>query len=83
QWSKQSISSGGSDHAPCFRDLVAEVEQEYELEFARLRQENHWMRDRLGLPTDRPLTKAEVFQALASAPPFVQPDVLDPSGLVN
>ncbi|CAJ1335513.1 unnamed protein product [Effrenium voratum] len=49
-----------------FQDLVYEIEQEYEEELARLRQENDWMRQRLGFAKDEALNQEKVLGRMAA-----------------
>mmetsp|Transcript_21217 Transcript_21217/g.39900 ORF Transcript_21217/g.39900 Transcript_21217/m.39900 type:complete len:727 (+) Transcript_21217:104-2284(+) len=52
-----------------FQDLVHEIEQEYEEELARLRQENTWMRQRLGFAQDERLNQEKVLGKMAFSGP--------------
>lgn len=55
-----------------FHDLVREIEQEYEDELARLRQENLWMRHRLGFAQDEPLNQEKVLGKIGITPKEVK-----------
>eukprot|EP00931_Biecheleriopsis_adriatica_P086580 TRINITY_DN61211_c0_g1_i1.p1 TRINITY_DN61211_c0_g1~~TRINITY_DN61211_c0_g1_i1.p1 ORF type:complete len:707 (+),score=114.53 TRINITY_DN61211_c0_g1_i1:60-2180(+) len=59
-----------------FRDLVCEVEQEYEAELSRLRQENLWMRKQLGFQEDEALDQVKVLSALIAVQPSAQVEAL-------
>lgn len=68
-----------------FHDLVHEIEQEYEEELARLRQENLWMRHRLGFAQDEQLNQEKVLGKLSisgtrEALPEQKPDEI-PQGM--
>lgn len=68
-----------------FHDLVHEIEQEYEEELARLRQENLWMRHRLGFAQDEQLNQEKVLGKLSisgtrEALPGLKPDEI-PQGM--